>query len=91
MDQVICVKAVPSSEGGMIVLPTYLLSLSKRFLIATRTRLEGRAEDLKLETQHGDKRYRVWLAQPRVDHLATIEYKSEGMNSWITGHRYSVK
>lgn len=91
MDQVITVKAVPSSEGGMIVLPSYLLYLSKRFLTACRTKEEGRADELKIETQHGDKRYRVWLARPREEHEVTIEQTYEGWSNWIKVHQYSVK
>ncbi len=85
-------QAVASSEGGMIILPTYLLQVSKRFLTACRTRQEGRADNLKIENRHGDKRYRLWLARPQVEDQVCIETSmGEWGDNWIVAHRFLVK
>lgn len=84
-------SAVQSSEGGMVLLPTYLLHLSIRFLSVTRSKLECRADDLKIETSHGDKRYRAWLTRPDVANQVTLEQSFAGCDNWIIAHKYIVE
>ncbi len=87
----VATEVVASSEGGMIILPTYLLRVSQRFLSACRTREEGRADNLKIETRHGDKLYRLWFTRPQVENMVTIEQSMVGWDNWIISHRFLAK
>src|SRR5579871_1727321 len=77
--------ALETALGEVVPLPVYMLLLNDDLLHSLETKESRHGEDLKITSQHGDRKFRVWFVPGHTSQVRIEEWKKVG---WEIVHSY---